>query len=462
MSALTLAEVLRGTAPSRLYGTAPADLAFGGVSHDSRLIRPGWLFVALRGERDGHMFIPDAVARGAAGILGDRLPTASDWLDLAQGRPVACIVAEDSLRALQRLARYWRQRHPVEVVGVTGSVGKTSTKEAIAGVLARRFRVLKNEQNYNNEIGLPLTLLALDGSQEKAVLEMGMYVLGEIRDLCAIAEPRIGVVTNVGPVHLERLGTIERIARAKAELVEALPADGLAVLNGDDPRVRAMAERTRARVVYYGLAGGCDVAASDVASRGLAGVRFVLQAQGRAEPVALRLPGKHNVYNALAAAAVGLAVGLSWREVVAGLRDLATGLRLVAVPGRNGSVVIDDTYNASPASVLAALDVLAELPGRRTAVLGDMLELGSYEEEGHREVGRRAAEVLDKLIAVGERARWLADEAAARGLRDISYARTSGEVEYEPQAGEHILVKGSRSLRMEEVVAKLRAGEVRE
>jgi len=459
MANLTLADVANGTAPCQVYGTASLDLVFADVVHDSRLARPGSLFVALRGERDGHEFVRDAVGRGASGVLGDHLVPEAEWLAVAAGRPVTYVVVDDSLKALQRLARRWRERQPVEVIGVTGSVGKTSTKEAIAAVLARRFRVLRNEKNYNNEIGLPLTLLTLDETYQKAVLEMGMYAIGEIRDLCALAEPRVGVVTNVGPVHLERLGTIENIARAKTELVESLPADGLAVLNGDDPRVRAMAAKTRARAVYYGFDDANDIRASDVVPRGLAGVRFALHANGRRQEIEMSLPGRHSVYNALAAAAVGLGVGLTWDEVAAALGELSPGLRLVVVPGRNGAVIIDDTYNASPASTLAALDLLAQVPGRRTAILGDMLELGNYEEEGHREVGYRAAEVVESLIVVGERARLIAEAAATRGLRDIAYARTSAEVAYEPRPGEHILVKGSRSMRMEEAVAKLRAEE---
>lgn len=459
MNVLTVADVTRGTAPSEVHGNADPGMTISGAVHDSRLAGPGSLFVALRGERDGHEFIHDAVTRGASGVIGERLLPEAEWLTVATGRPVAYFVVDDSLAGLQRLARRWREAQAIEVVGVTGSVGKTSTKEIVAGVLSRRFRVLKNEKNYNNEIGLPLTLLTLDGTYEKAVLEMGMYDLGEIRDLCALAGPRVGVVTNVGPVHLERLGTIERIAQAKSELVEALPADGLAVLNADDPRVRAMAKRTRSRVVYYGFGEGAAVRGSAVESSGLEGTRFTLHADGREGRINLPLPGAHNVYNALAAVAVGLDAGLGWDEVVAGLEGLTGGLRLVAVPGRNRSTIIDDTYNASPASTVAALDVLGQQPRPRTAILADMLELGRYEEEGHREVGRRAAQVLDRLVAVGQRARWIGDEAAKNGLADVRYADSSDAVDYEPEAGEHILVKGSRSMRMEVVVANLRAEE---
>lgn len=454
---LTLADVSQGTAPSRVYGNATPSLPFANVVHDSRLAGPGSLFVALKGDRDGHEFVRDAVARGASGILGERLLAEAEWLGKAGGREVAFVVADDALSALQRLARWWRERQNIEVVAVTGSVGKTSTKEVVAGVLGRRYRVLRNEKNYNNEIGLPLTLLSLDGTFEKAVLEMGMYDLGEIRDLCVVALPTVGVVTNVGPVHLERLGTIERIAQAKAELVEALPAHGLAVLNGDDPRVRAMAALTRAQAILYGFEGDCQVRASEVVPQGLEGVRFTLHALGRVGPVHIRLAGRHSVYNALAGAAVGFAAGLGWDEVVAGLAELPSSLRLVAVPGRNGSLVIDDTYNASPASTLAALDFLAQLPAPRVAILGDMLELGSYGAEGHREVGRRVAQVAQALVAVGPLARLIAAEARIGGLSDIAYAPDSESVDYEPRVGEHILVKGSRSMQMEKVVARLRA-----
>jgi UDP-N-acetylmuramoyl-tripeptide--D-alanyl-D-alanine ligase len=454
---LTLADVSQGAAPCQVHGNAPQELAFANVVHDSRLVVPGSLFVALAGERDGLDFVTDAVSRGASGIIGARLLPEERWLAPAGGRPVAFVTVDDSLRALQRLARWWRTRQDVEVVGITGSVGKTSTKEVVAGVLSRRFRVLKNEKNYNNEIGLPLTLLQLDGTYQKAVLEMGMYSLGEIRDLCALALPRIGVVTNVGPVHLERLGTIENIARAKSELVTALPSSGLAVLNGDDPRVRAMAGLTPAGSILYGFAEDCRVRASEVEPLGLAGVRFTLRALGRESRVTLPLAGRHNVANALAGVAVGLAAGLGWEEVIEGLESLRSGLRLVVVPGRGGSTVIDDTYNASPASVLAALDLLAQLPEPRTAILGDMLELGSYEVEGHREVGRRAAQVVQHLVAVGPRARLIGEAASASGLTEVSYAPDSDAVSYVPGAGEHILVKGSRSMFMEKVVDKLRA-----
>jgi len=373
-----------------------------------------------------------------------------------------CLQVPDVLQALQDAAAAWRRRHPqCRVVGITGSLGKTSTKEAIAAVLAGAGRVLKSEGNYNNEIGLPLTLLKLEADDAYAVLEMGMYAAGEITRLAEIAGPDVGVITNVGPVHLERLGSIEAIAAAKAELARWLPEEGTLYLNGDDERVAAMAQVTRARrVIRYGLGSDCEVRAESVRGRGLEGFDATFS-DGRSS-VHLALPwlGKHNVYVALAACAVGLGEGLSWPAIEAGLRDCASLGRLRIVRGAGGSTILDDTYNASPASTLADLDLLAELPGRRLAVLGDMLELGSLEEQGHRQVGQRAGDTLSVLAAIGKRARWIAEEAQSRNPGLVTW---SGQ---DPQAavawlkgqimpGDYVLVKASRGMPLEEVVAAL-------
>ncbi|MBI4496455.1 MAG: UDP-N-acetylmuramoyl-tripeptide--D-alanyl-D-alanine ligase [Chloroflexi bacterium] len=456
-------DVLHALAPlnvqaPRLEG---APEGFSAVRIDSRTVGPGDLFIALPGEQsDGHRYLHDAVARGARGVIvvPQRLP--------AEAGPfpdgVAVFPVRDTLQALQALAACWRSRFTgVQVTGVTGSVGKTSTKEAVAAVIGQRYRVLKNEGNQNNEVGLPLTLLCLDGTQERAVLEMGMYTLGEIALLCELARPSIGVVTNVGPVHLERLGTIERIAQAKRELPERLPAEGVAVLNGDDPRVRAMAQHTPAgRVLYYGLGSGCDVRATDLEPAGLAGFAFRLHWEGQARRVQTRLLGAHHVMTCLAAAAVGFAEGLDWDEVTAGLTAVEDRVRTQVRPGLGGSTIIDDTYNASPASVLAALDLLRHTEtGRRIAVLGDMRELGSYEEEGHREVGRRAAAVADWLVAVGERGRTIGEEARRCGSLRVDWAATNEEAADLLASAlgprDVVLVKGSRGMAMEQVVARL-------
>ena len=437
---------------------------------DSRRVEPGGMFVALPGSRtDGYLFMEDAYRRGATTILtyadipalpGSRLRLGAPLPAGPLARPYLFLV-EDTLAALQKLAAFWRRQFEPRVVAITGSVGKTTTKELTAAVLRQRFRVLKSEQNYNNEIGLPLTLLRLSDEHEVAVLEMGTYGPGEIRALCAIASPQIGVVTNIGPTHLERMGSLERIAAAKAELVEALPADGLAILNGDDPLVAAMADQSAAPVMTYGLEPGNDLWADEIESAGLEGIRFTFHYQGETLPVRIPLLGQHSVQTALRSAAVGLTYGLDWGEIVAGLQDMTAQLRLLAVPGIAGSTIIDDTYNASPASVLAALNLLAELDGRHLAVLGDMLELGDYEEKGHRLVGARAAAVTQWLVAVGRRARWIADEAVAQGMsadrvvRLDSAAEAAAFLRERLQPGDVLLVKGSRAMALERVVNEL-------
>jgi UDP-N-acetylmuramoyl-tripeptide--D-alanyl-D-alanine ligase len=293
-----------------------------------------------------------------------------------------------------------------------------------------------------------------------------MYALGEITELTTIARPHVGVVTNVGPTHLERLGTIERIAQAKSELVEALPPaseGGVAILNGDDPIVRAMAEKTEAKVFYYGLDPACDLWARHVESQGLEGVRFQLYHKGERLHVKIPLLGRHSVHTALAAAAVGLVEGESWEEIIAGLWDVTEQLRLVAVQGIKGSIVLDDTYNASPASSIAALNLLEELVGRKIAVLGDMLELGDFEEEGHRKVGRRAVDVVSILITVGSRGRIIGQEALACGMAEGDVfmvednEQAAAHLRQIVSQGDVVLVKGSRGMEMEEIVAALAA-----
>lgn len=454
---------------------------------DSRLAVANSVFVALRGEQtDGHLYVGDALRRGALCAITDRTPEPgiehAPVLDLRAGRhdglwqearlglgeqpKFLYLVVDDSLKALQRLARWWRQslamgrEAGLRVVGITGSLGKTTTKELVAAVLAQRYRVLKSRGNYNNEIGLPLTLLELTDEHQRAVLEMGTYGLGEIALLAQIAFPDIGVVTNVGPVHLERMGTVERIAQAKAELVQALPEDGVAILNGDDERVSAMARQTRARVVRYGLTADCDVWADEVASKGLEGLSFRLHYQEGSVHVHIPLLGRHSVHTALPAAAVGLVDGLSWDEIRDGLQS-GEQLRLVVVPGINGAVLLDDTYNSSPDSALAALDLLSELEGRKIAVLGDMLELGSYAVEGHRRVGQRAMEVASILITVGKLGGLIGQEALAGGMpteqvieladADAAVACLQGLL----QEKDTVLIKGSRGMAMERIVDAL-------
>ncbi|MEP6774865.1 MAG: UDP-N-acetylmuramoyl-tripeptide--D-alanyl-D-alanine ligase [Chloroflexota bacterium] len=466
MTTLPLDDILQGTGGELEVlggGPAPAGVGFSEVTIDSRAAGGGALFVALQGERaDGHAFVAGAVANGARGALVRR-----DWMataDLPTG--VVLVRVDDPLAALQALAGWWRKRCRAQVIAVTGSIGKTSTKEALAAVLSRKFNTLKSAGNLNNEIGLPLTLLRLEPGHEKAVLEMGAgYALGELTFLCGLAAPQVAVVTNVGPVHLERMGTIENIALNKSELVAALPEAGTAILNGDDARVRAMGEVTRARKVFYGLGQDNDLRATDIVSKGLQGVDFTLVVGSEVGqwPVRLPLLGGHNVYTALAAAGAAAVAGMTWDEIVQGLEGLSAQVRLVVVSGWNGSTIIDDAYNAAPDSTIAALDLLAEMPGSKVAVLGDMLELGSYAEEGHMRVGRRAAEVADRLVVLGRLGRLIGEEAVRAGMapESVFFAMENGQVvDYLKgllQRGDHVLVKGSRGLAMDEIVARLRA-----
>lgn len=455
-------------------GNGATGVAFSEVVIDSRSVRPGDLFVALPGERtDGHRFVDQALASGAMGalihqditlnpqpaIVDVRRPVDRELLAGLRG-PVL-IRVNDTLKALQKVAAGWRARFPVRTIGITGSVGKTTTKETVAAVISQRYDTLKSESNLNNEIGLPLTLLQLRSRHERAVLEMGMYARGEIAQLAAIARPHIGVVTNVGPSHLERLGALEAIAEAKAELVEALPADGTAVLNADDPMVAGMAQRTAACVFTYGLSGEADLWADNIESLGLDGISFRLHYQGETLHVKVPMLGRHSVHTALAAAAVGLVDNLSWQEILDGLQEPRGQLRLVVVPGINDSTILDDTYNASPDSTLAALNLLDDLNGRTIAVLGDMLELGEYEAEGHEKVGVRAAAVLDSLITVGELGRTIAEAAVEAGMTPEKVFSAAGNAEAIErlrevlQPGDTVLIKGSRALHMEEIVAAI-------
>ena len=498
----TLWHALTGTPPPPSLPPRPIHRA----TLDSRDVETGSLFIAAPGSRtDGHNFIPHALARGAAAIiceqralpsLAQSQPTTTVDCRTAQPPappippadhrppttdlrpPTSCIayIVPDTIIALQTVAAYQRlhrTRADLQVVAITGSVGKTSTKELAASVLKQRYRTHRNRGNLNSQQGLPLALLGLHPDHQRTVLEMGMDRLGEIRRLCTLAQPHIGLITNVGPSHLQRLGTIARIAQAKAELIEALPSashGGIAILNHDDPHVRAMAARTDARLLYYGLTPQADLWADQIESLAMKGIRFRLhhrQQNGRihSQPLKLPLLGTHNVQTALAAAAVGLVNHLSWQEIVAGLQHAPAQPRLLVTPAINGATLIDDTYNASPASTLAALNLLNDLRNgsgrRRIAILGDMRELGSFTAEGHKQVGLHAARRTDLLITVGNLGRIIADQARRSGLPTHAIHATD---DYETavhilkeltQPHDLLLVKGSRALGMDRIVAEL-------
>ena len=444
-------------------GALPEETRFTRIERDARQVRPGDLFIAVRGERfDGHLFVADAAANGATAAL-----VSESWAAGQTAPPLPLIVVDEPVAAVQRLATAWRDHVGMTVVGITGSVGKTSTKEVVAAVLSGGFRTYRSRGNLNTELGLPLCLLETEPETEVAVLEMGgAYAFGELALLARIAKPRIAVVTNVFPVHLERMGSIEAIAKTKAELVEAVPADGVAVLNGDDARVRAMAERCRGRVVTYGMGAGNDVRASNVVTKALEGTSFTLHLAGERLHVKVPLVGGHAVELALAGITVGHALGMHIAPMLAGLQDPAIQVRLLVMPGPRGSRIIDDTYNASTPSVLSALGLLAGLkPRRAIAVLGEMRELGSLAEAEHRIVGRRVAEVADIVVTYGALARLIAEEARSVDagpsvVTSFDVDQRAELVDYlhqELKDGDVVLIKGSRGLQMEEMVAALRA-----
>ncbi|MFN8676912.1 MAG: UDP-N-acetylmuramoyl-tripeptide--D-alanyl-D-alanine ligase [Thermomicrobiales bacterium] len=466
MTPYALENLLDGT-DAVVRGDLAPDTVFTQIQRDARQAKPGELFIALRGERfDGHDFVADAASAGAAAALVSRT-----WADEHFDAPLPLLVVDDPLITLQQYAAWWRNRLPdLLVVGITGSVGKTSTKETVATVLQRAGETYRSPGNLNSEIGLPLSLLEVKPEHYAAVLEMGgAYAFGEIRLLCEIARPRIGVVTNIHPVHLERMGSIEAIAETKAELVDAIPEDGWAILNGDDARVRAMAERCKGKVLFFGLNEGNDVRASRVESDGLEGTAFWLHLDGEDNRVRIPLIGGHAVELALAAIAVGHAAGLDLANMLQGLAEPGVQVRLLVLEGPNGSQMIDDTYNASTPSVMSALGLLAVMqPRRAIAVLGDMRELGDVTENEHITVGRRAGEVADLVVTFGDLARTIGREALnTDGRYDagppevVSFGLDQRDelVDYllqELRPGDVVLLKGSRGLQMENIVERLR------
>ena len=443
------------------------------VTIDSRLVEPGALYVALVGMTvDGHDYVAAAAAAGAIAaivshIKAPELARAYGWSVVSVGaQPPAqwdgllLIAVPDPLAALQRWATWHRHRyHPPFVVGITGSVGKTSTKEFIGALLDDAMPTLKNPRSYNSESTLPLVVLGLTATHRAAVFEMGMYYAGDIATLCAIAHPNIAVITAVGPSHLERMGSIEAIAEAKAELVHAIPTTGVVILNADDPIVAGYATRTTARVLTYGTAQHADVRAIEIEQHGLAGTEFRLIAPGIDDRVHLGAPGMHQVRNLLAAIAVGLVAQVPWHTMRDTIAHRLPTVRFVVLDGIEDTQIIDDSYNAAPTSVRAALELLATVQRRRVAVLGDMRELGHIEVAAHREVGTLAAQCVDVLVTVGERGRYIAAGAREAGFAAVYEVQgTEAAVPVVRSViapGDCVLVKGSRAMAMEAIVSAL-------
>lgn len=436
---------------------------FEAISTDSRKIKENSLFFALKGENfDGHDFVADALAKGANGAVVSWVN--QEWR-LKEGQFL--LLVEDTLEALMNFAAAHRARFKLPVIAVTGSVGKTTTKDLIHAVLAQKWSVLRSEQNFNNEIGLSLTLLNLKKEHQAAVVEMGMRGEGQIRRLCEIAQPNIGVLTAITSAHYELLGSLEAIARAKAELLESLPTDGLALVNGENEWCLKVAQKSKAPVWFYGIEGNQTIRALAINSLKDKGISFKVKFGKNENTFFLPLLGLHNVRNALAAIGVGYYFGFSAAEIQAGLEKAKISeMRLAKVKGLNGSLLLNDTYNAHPESVKSALDTLAELPARRHGVvLGDMLELGSLALKAHREIGSYAAQKgFDYLVAVGEMAPFIAEAARkANKKMTIKEFREKEEalsfLQNEIKKGDAVLFKASRKMHLEDIVEALKEKE---
>lgn len=452
--AWTLADVLSATGGTPL-GEAGTE-SFSAICTDTRELLPGCLFVPLRGENfDGHQFVAQALEKGAAAALWARPEVPPDL-------PAARLVrVADGLRAYQDLGAWHLRRLGIPTVAVTGSVGKTTTKDLCAALLGSRLRVHKSRLNYNNEVGLPRTLLELGPEHEVAVLEMAMRGPGQIRQLARLVRPQVGIVTTVGESHLEFFDSREGIARAKGELLEELDPRGVAILPRDCDFFPLLLEQAGSRrVLTFSATRPADYCVARATSLGLEGWRLELLCQGRQVALRFPLPGRHNLADLLAALAAAAVLGVAPEEAA----PAAEGFRPAEMRSEihrlaDGTVVLDDSYNAAPASMEGALEVLATAPGRRLAVLGDMLELGPLEEEGHRRVGRAAARAAQVLLAVGPRSRALADEARRWGLAEVHWV-PDAQAAWEAllpllRPGDTVLVKASRGTRLDLVARRL-------
>jgi len=473
MALFTIEELREVISVKVLAGDASpsAKRRIRGISTDSRSIRRGDLFVALKGDRfDGHEFVPAVLAQGAAGaIVHDeyRLPQAKGARGEATGRAEPFLFGvRDPLFAYQQLATHHRSRFEIPVVAVTGSNGKTTTKEMVVGVLVQRWRTLKTEGNFNNRIGVPHTLFRLTARHQAAVIEMGVDQQGQTTRLCEIVRPTIGIITNIGPDHLEFFGSMEGSAQAKAELLDLLPENGTAILNADDPYFDYLAARAQCRVVSFGLSERADVRATHVSSDPRQGTTFRLLLPGKSRHtlVSIKVHGAHNVSNALAAAATGFVLNLSGATIAQGLAKFRPAAMRSQVVTHHGVQIINDCYNANPASMKAALQLLAQWsPAReRVAVLGDMLELGRDTQQMHRDVGEFLAGLtLSRLIACGTLGREIAEGARRAGMPGSAIAEVSdaaAAAEYlrtMVRQGDVVLVKASRGMKMEQIVQVL-------
>lgn len=452
MISYTCAELAKAVDGQILWGSA--DQTFRGVTTDSRNVAMNNLFIPLVGEKfDGHDYIESSVKSGAAVCLSAK--------QIPQPGEAAIIHVKDTAKALRDLAAWHRTKFNIPVVGITGSVGKTSTKDMIACVLSKKYNVLKTQGNFNNEIGLPLTMLNLTSAHEAAVIEMGMSGFGEISRLTAIARPQIAVVTNIGVSHIEKLGSQQGILKAKLEILEGLHRDGLVVLNGDDVLLGELNSSLTERTVFYGMSDGLDYVATDYKSMGEEGTQFTIKYNAESFQVHIPVPGIHNVYNALAAIAVGIEMKMSMSMILEGVSEYSPGNMRQNILSHNGIKIINDAYNASPQSMQAAINVLEEISSasRSIAVLGDMLEMGEMARELHYSVGSFIKDKkIDYLISVGNDAKNYTKAVADSGNETIKLRHFDNNQDALKfvlgilEKGDYILVKGSRGMKMEQIV----------
>lgn len=459
---ITIEEVLRATGGRLLQGEERA--FFQGISTDSRMVGEGELFIALKGPRfDGHHFALKALEKKAGGVVIEEDKTGDiRWNGY---RPKAVIVVKDTLRALGDLARERRRRYRIPVVALTGSNGKTTTKEMISACLETTFPILKTRENLNNLIGLPLTLLNLTEKERVVILEMGMNVPGEIRRLTEIAEPDVGLITNIQIVHLEGVGSLERVREEKGELFRRMRRDGTILVNQNDPHVIDLASEFSGQKITFGVEKSADVMAKEIRLRGAEGTSFKLILEGEEIEVNLPLLGRHFVPNALSAIAVASLFGIEVKKAKEALeRFRPFPMRMEIIHLEGGKTLINDAYNANPRSMELALETLAEIKGkgRAIAVLGDMLELGDFTEEAHRQIGEKVEELsIDLLLTMGEKAPLVVESAVRHGFEPKrtrvmeSHSEAISILKEVAQEGDWILIKGSRRMAMEKIVEGL-------
>lgn len=459
---LTIEKILKAVKGQLIRGSPQHRVK--GVSTDSRVIKAGELFIALTGERfDGHQFINDTLERGASALMVKRGFQLQDF-SLSK-KDIPLIQVEDTLKALGDLACFWMQQNRATVVAITGSNGKTTTREMVATILERSYQVLKPEHNWNNLIGLPLTLLRLKPHHQIAILEMGMNRKGEIKRLSQIAKPRIGIITNISPVHLHYLKTLKGVAKAKGELFESLTSENFAVINTDDPLIVELAKQCPAQKITFGINTPAQVTATDISPSDYSTNHFTLSVDGKNIPLTLKIPGIHNIYNALAATSLATLFKLTLEEIKAGLeRYTAFPARMEIITISKNMHIINDTYNANPKSMENALRTLAHLKGkgRAIAVLGDMLELGEASVDLHQQVGSLIKVLdLDEVFLVGTYAEAIAESACGQGMVEgkIHIGKNHEEIAQQlirkVKEDDWILIKGSREMKMEEILEQL-------